>query len=157
MEYFKTARTMPEAARRIREAVFVQEQGFVEEFDEKDAIAVHIVLYSAQDQPVATCRYFPDPAGYVIGRIAVMQAFRRHAYGARVLGEAERQIRKTGAPVIRLAAQVRAKGFYEKSGYEAVGDPFLDEGCPHIWMEKRLDVSRSPARAGEAGRLPHKA
>ena len=37
-----------------------------------------------------------------------------------------------------LAAQVRAKEFYEKQGYTAIGREFLEEYCPHIWMYKTL-------------------
>ena len=35
---------LPEAARRIRETVFMQEQGFCEEFDELDACSWHVLL-----------------------------------------------------------------------------------------------------------------
>lgn len=36
-----------------------------------------------------------------------------------------------------LSAQVQAQGFYEKLGYVASGEPYLDEHCPHIHMEKQ--------------------
>lgn len=29
-------------------------------------------------------------------------------------------------------------GFYEKNGFQAYGEEYLDEFCPHIHMEKRL-------------------
>ena len=44
---------------------------------------------------------------------------------------------------IRLAAQVQAKGFYEKAGYSADGEEFLEEHCPHIRMCKKIEKTRS--------------
>lgn len=124
----------------IRQSVFVEEQGFAEEFDDKDAIAEHVVLYH-KNKPIATCRYFSIDEGnvYFIGRIAVLKAFRNNNHGTAVLREAEEQIAAVGGAEIRLAAQLRAKGFYEKLGYSAVGEEFLDENCPHIWMRKKLE------------------
>ena len=37
-----------------------------------------------------------------------------------------------------LDAQARAAGFYEKAGFCTCGEPFDEEGCPHIRMEKDL-------------------
>lgn len=50
--------TLPQEARRIREEVFVREQGFENEFDETDQRAFHLVLYDGEI-PVAVCRFFP--------------------------------------------------------------------------------------------------
>lgn len=55
-----------------------------------------------------------------------------------MLQEAERQIKENNASEIRLAAQVRAKGFYEKSGFSVMGNEFFEEDCPHIWMYKKI-------------------
>ena len=51
--------TLPQAARDIRQQVFVEEQGFQEEFDQIDQRARHLLLYQ-QGQPVATCRLYAD-------------------------------------------------------------------------------------------------
>ena len=56
MEY-KVYTTLPEAARQIRETVFIREQGFSLEFDETDHRAVHIVAWDGQ-QPARTCRVY---------------------------------------------------------------------------------------------------
>ena len=68
---------LPEDARRIREEVFVKEQGFTIEFDDKDSISRHMVLY-AHGIPAGTCRVFWDnqQKSYVIGRVAVRKIFR---------------------------------------------------------------------------------
>ena len=41
-------------AKMIRTKVFMEEQGFHNEFDEKDRISIHIVLFELS-KPVATC------------------------------------------------------------------------------------------------------
>lgn len=47
-----------EQAAAIRQAVFVEEQGFHNEFDETDETCLHCVI-SDGPQPVATCRRLP--------------------------------------------------------------------------------------------------
>lgn len=49
---------LPEDAKRIREAVFMKEQGFKNEFDDIDLLALHLILYDGS-QPAATCRLLP--------------------------------------------------------------------------------------------------
>lgn len=130
---------LPEGAISVRKAVFMEEQGFVEEFDNIDDKATHIVFYEG-NTPIATCRFFwnEEKQSYIVGRIAVIKEMRGKAIGAAVLNEAEKQIRMLNGDKLQLAAQVRAKNFYEKQGYTAVGEEFLEEYCPHIWMCKNL-------------------
>ena len=130
---------LPKEAKKIREEVFMAEQGFQQEFDETDESALHIVIFET-DIPVATCRVYVSESEncYMVGRIAVEKMFRGKAYGAGILRAAENEIRKKGGKIVCLSAQERAMGFYEKQGYSACGDSYLDEGCPHIWMKKEL-------------------
>lgn len=140
MEYFKTYCTLPEDAILIRKLVFMEEQGFVNEFDDKDNAAKHIVLYNDENRAVSTCRYFLDEENRVciVGRIAVLKEFRHKHYGRLVLCEAERQAKMAGIDKIRLAAQMQAVGFYQKQGFMIDGKEFMEEHCPHIWMYKKL-------------------
>ena len=48
---FKVYDYLPESAKFVRQTVFVEEQGFVNELDETDNIAMHIVKKSLR-QPV---------------------------------------------------------------------------------------------------------
>ena len=70
--------TLPDDAARIREEVFMKEQGFHDEFDNTDPTAAHIVLY-IEGTPVGTCRFFPgqEEGEYVIGRIAILKKYPR--------------------------------------------------------------------------------
>ncbi|WP_251443264.1 GNAT family N-acetyltransferase [Veillonella intestinalis] len=129
---------LPEEARTIRQVVFVEEQGFEEEFDAIDAEAAHLVGFVA-GEPVCTCRFFRETEGssvFIIGRVAVLKSQRGKQLGANILLAAEDFIRVMGGERKKLAAQVRAKGFYESLGYVAEGDVFDEEGCPHVWMVK---------------------
>ena len=139
MYSFKTYSSLPDEAAAIRKAVFVDEQGFVDEFDSADNAATHIVLYN-EAEPIACCRFFAGEKArvYVIGRFAVLKEHRNCGAGTLLLKEAERQIRDAGGKRITLAAQVRAKGFYAKAGYAPRGGEFLEQDYPHIWMEKAL-------------------
>ena len=130
---------LPEEAVLIRQAVFVDEQGFKEEFDNIDNIAVHIVIFD-DSKPVATCRFFKDKelGTYTIGRIAVIRTQRGQNLGSELLIKAEQLIKEAGGSKICLHSQQRAKKFYEKQGYEAFGKEDYDEGCPHIWMRKEI-------------------
>ena len=66
MEYFRTYDSMPEDAAFIRRSVFMEEQGFKDEFDDTDRISKHIVFYTDDDRPAAVCRYYPDGTGNAI-------------------------------------------------------------------------------------------
>lgn len=131
--------TLPEEAVAIRTAVFMDEQGFVDEFDDVDEKACHLVLFD-DGTPVATLRLFPGeaPGEWVVGRLAVVRSHRGLGLGTVLLREAEAEAARRGGDRVALHAQVRAKGFYERCGYVAHGGTDLDEGCPHVWMRKGL-------------------
>lgn len=82
--------TLPEDAVFIRKEVFVKEQGFKNEFDEKDNEAHFLVGYE-NGNPVATCRIFYDTAKsiYIFGRIAVLKPYRGTGLGSLLLTEAQ--------------------------------------------------------------------
>jgi Predicted acyltransferase len=126
-------------AQKIREEVFVSEQGFQNEFDEIDNYATHLVFYE-KNTPVAVCRYYEDKEKntYIVGRIAVLKAYRGNHFGQHILEVLEQNILAEGGEKISLSAQVRVQSFYKKSGYIAKGETYLDENCPHIFMEKIL-------------------
>ncbi len=125
----------------IRKAVFMQEQGFHNEFDETDKISTHVVLYNTDGKPVATGRLFPDsdkPNSYIIGRVAVLKEFRRNSLGSEVIKALESKAAEKNADSISLSAQCRVQKFYESLGYHATDDLHDDEGCPHVTMVKKL-------------------
>ena len=134
----KVYKILPDAARKIREKVFVEEQGFAEEFDSMDKTALHMVVYDG-DRAAATCRFYEAAAGeYVLGRIAVLPEYRGRHIGADMIAAAEDEVRGTGGKIMRIHAQTRVRAFYEKQGYSAYGDVDFEENRGHIWMKKIL-------------------
>ena len=128
---------LPKEARKIREEVFVNEQGFQEEFDNIDEQAKHVLIFD-ENIAIATCRYYYNFSlnAYLVGRIAVIKAYRGKKIGALLMQAAQAEITKMGARKMLVHAQTRAQPFYEKQGFTAFGKEDEEEGCPHIWMKK---------------------
>ena len=128
-----------EDEKKIRQEVFIAEQGFELEFDDIDNNSTHMMLYN-DDDAVGCCRFFPgeDSGEYIIGRIAVRKAYRGKSMGRRIVEMVIQHLKDADASKISLSAQVQAKGFYEAMGFRAKGDVYMDEHCPHIHMEKNL-------------------
>ena len=133
--------TLPAEAMAIRNAVFVQEQGFADEVDEVDARAGHLVAYAGATA-IATCRFYRAERedAYIVGRIAVLQPWRGRHVGAALLRQVEAIARARQMERVILHAQCRACAFYEKQGYTAFGEMELEQDCPHIWMGKAVAV-----------------
>ena len=133
--------SLPQEAKNIRRAVFIEEQKFTAEFDGIDERARHLVVF-VKDDPVATCRIYPQNKDgktvHIIGRIAVLKEYRGKNIGSLVLKEAESDIINSGGKVALLHSQCAAKDFYAKNGYTQVSKIDYDEDCPHIWMSKQL-------------------
>ena len=80
MEY-KIFDNLPQEAKYIRTAVFIDEQGFKNEFDEIDDTAKHILIYH-DGKAVGVARFFSkDGKEYHIGRVAVLKPYRKYGYG----------------------------------------------------------------------------
>ena len=127
-------------ARYIQTKVFVDEQSFRNEFDDKDDKAVHFVMYNEAEKPVATCRVYEgaDKGCFIFGRIAVIKEYRGLGLGSEMLLEAEDTVRKMGAKVLMLHAQCRVVKFYSTLGFMETGPSDDEEGLPHIWMQKKI-------------------
>lgn len=136
----KTYNYLPKDAIKIRNEVFVNEQGFREEFDTIDNECIHFIVFD-KDKAIATTRiYFSIQHDcYSIGRFAVLKSYRQKGVGTFMIKEVEKYMKeKYGSIVIGLSSQLRAIAFYEKRGYEKKGDMYLDENYPHVWMEKHI-------------------
>lgn len=127
-------------SKTIRQKVFVDEQGYSNEFDDIDRRALHVVVYD-NNKPAATGRLFSengDKKAMTIGRVAVLKEYRKSGLGRIVINRLEEQALSLGAEKIELLAQLTAKGFYEKLGYTETEINLEDEGFPHVKMVKNL-------------------
>lgn len=139
LEYrFSTGKEAFDDAKMIRQAVFVEEQGFKQEFDEIDDQAIHLVIYR-NNAPIAVGRmYQKDEKTVIFGRIATMKNCRHQHLGSQIVKALEQKGRELGYQQVSLSAQQRAQGFYEKLGYQIEGKEYYDEWCLHITMKKLL-------------------
>ena len=123
---------------RIREEVFTIEQGFAApDSDSYDPVATHVMVY-LDSVPAATGRFYADGDTFHPGRVAVRKAFRGTGLGRVVMEALEQEARRQGAKKLRLGAQLYARPFYERCGYHATGERYMDEFCEHEYMEKEL-------------------
>ncbi len=129
-------KNLPECA-TLRLEIFVDEQKFTNEIDEIDETALHIAIYS-EDELCAVGRTFFSDGYHKIGRICVSKKHRGKNLGEFLMLAVEKEIIKLGGKKIKLSAQCRVRGFYEKLGYKAVGEEYFDEYCPHIDMVKEI-------------------
>jgi predicted GNAT family N-acyltransferase len=132
--------TIPQQAVEIRQKVFIDEQGFQNDFDDIDLIAVHFVLFDDLDMPIATCRVFKGEknSSYILGRLAVIQERRGKNIGSLIVEKATEYVKKMSGEQMQLHAQCRTTGFYDRLGFSAFGEIEDEQGCPHIWMRKML-------------------
>ncbi len=128
-------------ARRIRELVFVHEQGvpLELELDDEDPRCDHALAFAADDVAVGTGRLLPD--GH-IGRMAVLKEWRAKGVGALLLQALMAQARERHHARVRLNAQTYAAGFYRRYGFEVSGPEFMDAGIPHVPMQRDLASAR---------------
>ncbi|MEE0705228.1 MAG: GNAT family N-acetyltransferase [Adlercreutzia sp.] len=141
-----------EDAAKVRQAVFVEEQGFEVEFEESDQHPdmIHVTAYDPEGALVGCARVFPAalepniddvPGRWVFGRLAVFPDRREGGIGSQILAAAEQMAAEAGATEIQLHAQCHAIPFYERVGYVAWGPIELDEHVEHQWMGKQLSAS----------------
>ena len=122
----------------LRKAVFMDEQGFPEDLDEYDDIALHL-LAKAGDTPIGAARLVIDEDVAKIGRICVLPDMRGTGLGAAIVRTAMDIARDMpGVTTAQLSAQVRAMGFYENLGFEAEGPPEDVLGVAHQTMVRPL-------------------
>jgi len=129
------------AALGIRWRVFVDEQGVPAdmELDEMDPLCLHAVARDASGVPVATARLLPVVDGIgTIGRMAVDAHERGRGTGRAVLDAMVAAAVARGDRLVELHAQVAARGFYERAGFAAEGDEYLEAGIVHVTMRRRL-------------------
>lgn len=120
----------------IRRRVFIEEQQVSqeEEWDGRDDACLHF-LAQRGNTALGTARLLPD--GH-IGRVAVLQEARGMGVGVALMQAAIAAAQHQGHPAVELTAQTHALAFYERLGFTAFGDIFLDAGIPHRRMRLAL-------------------
>ncbi|MEO6490391.1 MAG: GNAT family N-acetyltransferase [Ferruginibacter sp.] len=73
-----------------------------------------------------------------IRQMAVPNNLQGKGIGASLISFMETIARDKGCKCLVMHARDTAVSFYEKFGYKAKGEPFMEVGIPHHVMEKRL-------------------
>lgn len=126
----------------IRKTVFVIEQGvaIADEMDDPSAEeeAIHIVAY-VDGKLAATARVLPESATtWHVQRVATLYPARGKGLGSKLFAYIEQLAPEYGIKTLVLGAQVQARGFYDRLGFSAFGEAFIDAGIQHIHMKKAL-------------------
>jgi predicted GNAT family N-acyltransferase len=125
----------------LRNEVFVREQGVAQalEWDLQDQFALHGVLLNGRGEVLATGRLLVHGPGVArIGRMAVKAGYRRQGLGRQVLRGLMALARQRADHEVLLHAQLGARGFYEREGFQARGEVFAEAGIDHIEMICKL-------------------
>ena len=123
---------------QLRNEVFVVEQDCpYQDADGKDQESWHLCGWQ-ENELVAYCRIIPPGISYdeaSIGRVVTSPAHRKSGLGRELM---EIGIEKTyslfSTDQIQIGAQRYLEKFYNTLGFTAVGDPYLEDGIPHLHM-----------------------
>ena len=124
----------------LRRTVFIEEQNVPEadEVDGRDAGAVHL-LATVDGRAVGTARLLVSGDSGKIGRVCVLAEMRGKGIGARLIEAAVREFAANPAiGKVKLSAQISALPFYERLGFTAEGEDYLDAGIVHRDMFRML-------------------
>lgn len=121
---------------QIRLQVFVYDQKvpYEDEFDDSDKGCDHYLLLN-DGVPVGTVRVRSLESYMKIERVAVLKAHSGKGYGTEMMSQLLTELQKDPTRhLFKLGAQTRAISFYEKFGFAAFGDEYIDGGIPHKMM-----------------------
>ena len=127
----------------LRQRIFVIEQRCIYlDTDGLDGDTEHLTGHDGDH--LACCLRMMPPGlrgrAAAIGRVAVDRAYRGQGLAREMMGLALARIQQRHAPVpVRLAAQEHLGGFYASLGFEAVSQPYDEDGIAHVDMLLELD------------------
>ncbi|PIC76181.1 GNAT family N-acetyltransferase [Sporosarcina sp. P19] len=126
----------------IRKAVFVQEQQVPEEdeFDEFDVLneLCEHILVEHEGLAIASGRLRVVNGVGKLERICVLASHRGLGVGKVIVEGLEDVAKEKEIASLKLHGQTHAEEFYRKLGYKNTSDIFMEDGIPHIVMEKKL-------------------
>lgn len=123
----------------LRIKIFVVEQDCpYQEVDEKDKVSFHLFGRAANGKVIATSRIVPKGFSYPeisIGRVALNKEYRGKGIADKMMLETFKFIEnELGKQPIRISAQQYLVNYYNKHGFNQVGEMYLEDNIPHIEM-----------------------
>ncbi len=126
---------MTRECRIIRDRVFLEEQGvpFALENGGNSEAQFYLAYDTSRESeiPIGCARYRETEKGYKIERVAVLPGYRDRAVGVAIIARMLQDIPRTQA---YLHAQEGARRFWERVGFEVVGEPFYEAEIRHFRM-----------------------
>ncbi|GAB7255732.1 GNAT family N-acetyltransferase [uncultured Polaribacter sp.] len=125
---------------QLRSEVFVVEQNCVyQDIDFKDQKSLHVIGFK-NEKIIAYTRIF-KPGDYFknasIGRVVVAALERKHSYGHNLMKASIKAIKENfNSDTITISAQKYLQKFYESHNFTKVGEEYLEDGIPHIRMDR---------------------
>lgn len=127
---------------RLRSAVFVVEQECVFlDMDGRDheADAEHLWLADG-DGAVATLRILHEDGDvWSIGRVVTRPDARSAGTASRLVRAALDRVSELGATEVVIGAQAHLADWYGRFGFEVHGEPYVEDGIPHVPMTRTFD------------------
>jgi len=125
---------------KLRNEVFVVEQNCVfQDADSKDPYCYHLMGF-VNNELGSYARIVPARVSYPqisIGRVITKRTYRKTGLGKALMDKAIAECdRLFGPQVIKIGAQVYLKHFYQSFGFQQSGEPYLEDGIPHIEMTR---------------------
>lgn len=124
---------------RVRSEVFVVEQTCIyQDIDGIDKNSLHMFFMEDGAIPAYLRVFFIEEGVVQIGRVLTTK--RGAGLGGELLAKSLIAIKERMAPSkIYLEAQCYATGFYEREGFKIISEEFLEDGIPHVAMEKMIE------------------
>ena len=121
----------------LRSEVFVVEQNCVyQDIDGEDPKATHVLGYES-DILNAYSSLFKPSINFTqanFDRAVIKHTHRQKGYGYALISQTLEAMGDCGE--IKISAQHHLQTFYSKHGFDPVGEPYLEDGIPHIAMIK---------------------
>lgn len=136
---FKILESLNDDIIEIRREAFVLGRGVPEEIelDGRDDELLHFCMYDGE-KLMAYLRAENLGDFMHIGRVCVKSEQRGNGCGKALMQFLFDYARKNNISLIELSAVDTAVGFYEKMGFSAKGDYYLETGVPHIYMKREF-------------------
>lgn len=143
IERIESSGFLYEQAKGLRNEVLRKPLGLILSPEELllDADREHLVAVAGEWVVGSVSLYMQEPGLLRIKQMAVDPAQQGLGIGAKLMDAAEARGRELGAERVTLNARCTALKFYDRQGYSAQGDEFLEQGIPHRIMVKRMTKS----------------
>jgi ElaA protein len=128
---------------QLRNEVFVVEQNCpYQDCDDKDQLCHHLCAW--EDEKLLACsRLLPPGLSYPqaasIGRVVTSQLARGRNLGRQLMARSIENISSLyGEVPLIIGAQLYLKKFYEDFSFVGFGEEYLEDGIPHLTMQRAI-------------------